>query len=466
MKKIMVWMALLIVSVGGVFFWQTTSASIDESVLPKAPFDQKVEDVTPDVLNKESEWTTNFTHDGAIFKEGDTYYVFSTDYMVGGPPTPGIQIRKSTDLIHWEFVGRVFDRVSEEAFAWAGGNTFWAPAITKIGDRFHLYYSVSGVGSRTSYIGLATASTIEGPWEDEGAVVTSKDGDGGVANAIDPHVTQDASGKWWMTYGSYFGGIFLTEIDPGTGKRVDESSEGTLLAKRKDMSMGIEGPEILYNDETGYYYLMVSYGWLEDTYNVRIGRSKSIAGPYVDSRSRDLRDESDESFDTGVKIVGSYRFEGDDGYVGTGHSAFLQDGTDTFVLHQARPSEDIYWSQLHVRKVYWTKDGWPVVSPERYAGEGNVEVDDAHLVGDWDVITFQRFDDGQQASSTLTLERGGKLENGDGSWRLNGSVLEVKVGQETYETQVGAAWDWENWQPTIIFTGLSEDGTAVWGKKR
>ncbi|WP_396128617.1 family 43 glycosylhydrolase [Exiguobacterium mexicanum] len=207
MKKIMVWMALLAI-VGGVFFWQTTSASIDELALPKAPFDQKVEDVTPDVLNKESEWTTNFTHDGAIFKDGDTYYVFSTDYMVGSPPTPGIQIRKSTDLVHWEFVGRVFDQVSEEAFAWAGGNTFWAPAITKIGERFHLYYSVSGVGSRTSYIGLATASTIEGPWEDEGAVVTSKDGDGGVANAIDPHVTQDASGKWWMTYGSYFGESF------------------------------------------------------------------------------------------------------------------------------------------------------------------------------------------------------------------------------------------------------------------
>ncbi|WP_251139215.1 glycoside hydrolase family 43 C-terminal domain-containing protein [Exiguobacterium sp. s146] len=88
------------------------------------------------------------------------------------------------------------------------------------------------------------------------------------------------------------------------------------------------------------------------------------------------------------------------------------------------------------------------------------------MVGDWEVITFPRFDDGKQESSALTLERGGKLGSGDGSWRLNGSVLKVEVGQETYETQVGAAWDWENWQPTIIFTGLSQDGTAIWGKKQ
>ena len=269
-----------------------------------------------------------------------------------------------------------------------------------------------------------------------------------------------------MTYGSYFGGIFLTEINPNTGKLMKKSSEGKLLAKRKDMTMGIEGPEILYNAKTGYYYLMVSYGWLEDSYNVRIGRSKSIDGPYVDSRGRDLRDTSDESFDTGLKIVGSYRFEGDDGYVGTGHSAFLQDGEDTFIIHQARPSEDIYWSQLQVRKVYWTKDGWPVVSPERYAAEKNISVQKDQIVGEWETIIFPRFDDGQQQSRKLKLQKDGTLLDEEGSWQLKKNILSLRIGQESYELRVGAAWDWENWKSTIIMTGLSEDGTAIWTKKR
>ncbi|WP_214749132.1 MULTISPECIES: arabinan endo-1,5-alpha-L-arabinosidase [unclassified Exiguobacterium] len=465
MKKILIGIIVLFIA-GCSFFWWSTRASLQDLNLPKAPFDKKMADVRQNILNQEKKWTTNFTHDGAIIKEGDTYYVFSTDYMVGGPPTPGIQVRKSKDLINWEFTGRVFDEVSQEAFNWTGGNTFWAPSITKIKDTFYLYYSVSKVGSRTSYIGMASASNVEGPWRDQGVVIASKEGDGKTVNAIDPHVLQDKTGKWWMTYGSYFGGIFLTEINPNTGKLMKKSSEGKLLAKRKDMTMGIEGPEILYNAKTGYYYLMVSYGWLEDSYNVRIGRSKSLDGPYVDSRGRDLRDTSDESFDTGLKIVGSYRFGGDDGYVGTGHSAFLQDGEDTFIIHQARPSEDIYWSQLQVRKVYWTKEGWPVVSPERYAGEKNISVQKDQIVGEWEIIIFPRFDDGQQQSRKLKLQKEGTLLDEEGSWQLKGDILSLRIGQERYELRVGAAWDWENWKSTIIMTGLSEDGTAVWTKKR
>ncbi|HAB34475.1 MAG TPA: arabinan endo-1,5-alpha-L-arabinosidase, partial [Exiguobacterium sp.] len=120
MKKMMMGIIVLFIA-GCSFFWWSTNASLEDLELPKAPFDKEVADVQPDILNQEKKWTTNFAHDGAIIKEGDTYYVFSTDYMVGGPPTPGIQIRKSNDLINWQFTGRVFDEVSQEAFKWTGG---------------------------------------------------------------------------------------------------------------------------------------------------------------------------------------------------------------------------------------------------------------------------------------------------------------------------------------------------------
>src|SRR5690625_6318281 len=59
------------------------------------PYDEEIE-------NNESFWTTNNVHDPAIFKDGDWYYVFSTDAQVGGTFKPGIQIRKSRDLVNWQ----------------------------------------------------------------------------------------------------------------------------------------------------------------------------------------------------------------------------------------------------------------------------------------------------------------------------------------------------------------------------
>src|SRR3954447_8458002 len=100
--------------------------------LPTAPSKTPVKNVNTDVLYDEKKWTTNFTHDGAIIKADGWYYVFSTDYMVGAPPTPGIQIRKSKDLIHWQFVGRVFEQVSQEAWNWTHGTTFWAPSAIQM----------------------------------------------------------------------------------------------------------------------------------------------------------------------------------------------------------------------------------------------------------------------------------------------------------------------------------------------
>ncbi|WP_160724408.1 arabinan endo-1,5-alpha-L-arabinosidase [Bacillus sp. USDA818B3_A] len=444
--------------------------------LPKAPAAAPFKNVNTDVLYNEKEWTTNFTHDGTIIRADGWYYVFSTDYMVGAPPTPGIQIRKSKDLIHWQFVGRVFEQVSQEAWDWTHGTTFWAPNAIKINGKYYLYYSVSEVGKRNSYIGLATSDKIAGPWKDEGAVFKTKEGDGNTVNAIDPAVTLDKNGQPWMVYGSYFGGIFISKVDKNTGKLVNPNNQGTLLAQRKDMNFGIEGPEIIYNKKTGYYYLTVSYDWLEDTYNVRVGRSKNITGPFVDYNGRDMIDPSDESFNTGNKIVGPYSFGNDPGWLGTGHNGLLQDGENYYLIHNARAGEDKYWSHLHVRKMVWTDDGWPVVSPERYAGETEQKVSESNLIGEWQQISLNRFDDGVQRSTKLQLLANGKIKDGKGKsqWELTGkntlklSVYDPGNAPEDYwdiTVKVLPTWDWENWKGTLAFTGMNQEGTVIWGKK-
>jgi arabinan endo-1,5-alpha-L-arabinosidase len=443
---------------------------------PLPPAEEPFLNVDYDILHKEKEWTTNFTHDASIIKSDGWYYVFSTDYMVGAPPIPGIQVRKSKDLVHWEFIDRVFDQVTEEAWEWTKGTTFWAPNVIKMNNKFYLYYSVSSVGKRDSYIGLATSNSIEGPWKDEGAVFKTQEGDSYTVNAIDPDITIDEKGQPWMVYGSYFGGIFITKIDKNTGKLVDSKDEGILIAQRRNMSFGIEGPEIMFNPNTGYYYLTVSYEWLEDTYNVRTARSRSITGPYVDYNNRDMVDTSDESFFTGNKIVGSYSFGNSDGWLGTGHNALLEENGNYYLTHNARAGEDIYWSHLHVRKILWTEDGWPVVSPERYAGETEQKITRGNIIGNWEQILLPRYDDSLQESHSLQLLANGKIKDKEGKsrWELVGDntlkifIYDPGVAPEdywNYTLKVLPAWDWENWKGTIVFTGMDQEGTTLWGKK-
>src|SRR5215210_5352543 len=47
-------------------------------------------------------------HDPSLIKQGDTYYLFSTGDSRGLINQGNIQIRKSTDLINWQFTGTVF----------------------------------------------------------------------------------------------------------------------------------------------------------------------------------------------------------------------------------------------------------------------------------------------------------------------------------------------------------------------
>ncbi|WHY01271.1 arabinan endo-1,5-alpha-L-arabinosidase [Neobacillus sp. DY30] len=473
---IVILMVLFVTALLVISFAMPKTGNLSGITLPAAPADKQVQNVNSDIVHKEKVWTTNFTHDASIIKADGWYYAFSTDYMAGGPPKPGIQIRKSKDLIHWEFVGRVFEQVTSEAWEWTKGTTFWAPDVVEMNGKYYLYYSVSSVGKRNSYIGVAVSDSIEGPWKDEGVVFKTQEGDNHTVNAIDPDIVIDEQGQAWMVYGSYFGGIFITKVDSQTGKLVNPDDEGTLIAQRRNMNYGIEGPEIMFNPETGYYYLTVSYEWLEDTYNVRTARSKNITGPYVDYNGSDMIDNTDESFNTGNKLVGAYKFENSEGWMGTGHNALFEEDGEYYLTHNARPGEDVYWSHLHVRKMVWTDDGWPVVSPERYAGEAEQEINEKNIIGEWEQILLPRYDDSLQVSRPIQLKSRGKIEGDDKShWELTGdNTIELAIYDPgaapddywKYTLKVIPAWDWENWNGTLVFTGMDQEGTVLWGKKK
>jgi len=408
-------------------------------------------------------WTTNNVHDPALFRDGDWYYVFSTDAQVGGTFKPGIQIRKSKDLMNWQWVGRAFDDVPDTAREWTGAKGLWAPDVVKFGDTYFLYYAASQFGKTQSLIGVATSKNIEGPWEDQGEVFKTKQDEG--PNAIDPNISFDKDGKPWMVYGSFFDGIFVSEINPKTGKLVDYG-KGKLIARRHlSVERAIEGPYIIYNEKYDYYYLFVSYDSLFVDYNIRVARSRNIEGPYLDFNGHDMTDITLPPGQVGMKVLGSYKFNHAQGWKAPGHNSVLKDGESYYVAHHVRKEHD-KGHYLHVRKIGWTLDGWPLVSPERYAGEQEIVVEKEELLGKWELLYFDQDHNGQIESKEVYLSTE--------SEQLDRLLLEHVSGNHftlssdhhaTLNGVVTLAWDWEKWCKTYVFMGKDGHGNVVSGKR-
>src|SRR5688572_33184478 len=231
-------------------------------------------------------------HDPAIIKEGENYYLFST--------RAGIAIRCSKDVINWRLCGDVFAHLPEWAVKDVVGlRGLWAPDISYFNGKYHLYYSASTFGSNRSSIGLATNQTLDPAsdrfrWEDQGKIISSIATDDW--NAIDPNIVIDEEGEPWLSFGSFWSGIKMRKIDPATGKLSSKDTKLYSLASRRrsaELPGAIEAPVIIRS--RGYYYLFVSFDFccrgINSTYNIRVGRSKRVTGPYVDREGRDMMDE-------------------------------------------------------------------------------------------------------------------------------------------------------------------------------
>lgn len=429
-------------------------------------------------------WGPYNVHDPSIIKSGDYFYSFSTDVAYGTSVRAGIQIRKSKDLVQWFFVGWVFGGLPAMGSGYitsSGGTPFdglWAPYIMKVGAEFRLYYSLSSPTPRLSVIGLATAASPSGPWTEKGLVVTSKNDASVQTNAIDPTVVISPSGEHWMYYGSAWDGIYLLRLNPSTGLAQTTNDKGIRVAQRgftgPDINGNIEGPEIIYHPGFNKYYLFIAYDWLETKYNVRVGRADSPQGPFYDFNGRDMNVAEDNV----PMILAPYKFSGHGGWQGVSHCSVFEDNGQYFMAHQGRPGVDKYYMDMHVRKIFWTTSGWPVVSPERYAWEKDSLIASADIAGEWEQIILgytvvpgyqnEQTSPGFQVSAPLTIGANGTLNgNAGNTWSYAAPWLQLNWANGfTDRVFVQKGRDWENKKNTIIFTGLNNEGTAIWGKKK
>jgi arabinan endo-1,5-alpha-L-arabinosidase len=257
--------------------------------------------------------------------------------------------------------------VSEDGWTWhAGGERPGggvAPDVIKIGDRYYLAYAVGGggmSGGHASLVKIMWTRTLdpkspEFAYHDVGVVASSD----GVENqdAIDPAFLM-ADGHLWLSYGTYFGSIRMIELDPATGQRMAGNQP-------VDVAIDMEATALMYRD--GWYYLLGTHGTCCDgpnsSYNIRVGRSRSPTGPYVDNMGIPL-----------LKGGGKLVVAGRGRVYGPGHFGLIDlgGGMQKFSMHYEADMDRSGRSVLGIQPLLW-RDGWPLAGTNIPAGTYEIQ---------------------------------------------------------------------------------------------
>lgn len=259
--------------------------------------------------------------------------------------------------------------ISPDGWTWKGGAVRpgggAAPDVMKIGNRYLVIYGATGGGLGGGHNGRILTmwnKTLDPNSPNfkytEPIEVAASDGleDN---DAIDPGLLLDPNtGRLWVSYGTYFGNIRIIELDPNTGERIKGNKE-------QDIAIDCEATDLIYRN--GWYYLLGTHGTCCDgvnsTYNIVVGRSRSVTGPYMDNVGRDM-------LQGGGKMV----IAAGDRVVGPGHfgRTIIDEGVEVMSCHYEADFNQSGRSVLGLRPLLWKND-WPVAG-ERFKG-GTFEIE-------------------------------------------------------------------------------------------
>lgn len=462
-------------------------------------------------------------HDPSIYKADGKYYIFGSHMSTA----------VSEDLRTWTSLGdgyKVKDQIyyelmaNDEAFAYSGSKKsliptddrkwhVWAPDVIYNEETglYYLYFCTTSTWN-ASNLCYATSESIEGPYEWKGALIysgftaetldatdvteyvdrdTAKDryikksneyNFNKFPNAIDPTVLYDGEGRLWMVYGSWSGGMYLLELDKATGEVIHPEEDE---AKRIDPYFGkrllggnhssIEAPYILYDEESGYYYLFVSYGGLtrEGGYQIRVFRSETIDGDYVDMNGEYPMDTNNpEHYPYGLKLSGNYFLPSlEMAYMATGHnSAFVDEDGKKYVVNHTRFDNKTEEHEPRVHQFIVNEEGWPCMLPYATDGETVSEsgYDKSAAAGRYYVINQGTAIDAEIAQPfILYLDESGQVygDGVEGSWEMkDGSCyMKVSYGGKDYS---GVFCQMNDEAGTQVMTFSAVGGNeSVWGVK-
>ena len=440
--------------------------------------------------------------------------------------------------------GKEYD-LNFNAFAWSARGSegynvdgmMWAPDVIynkKLG-KWCMYLSIDGDFWYSSII-MLTADNIAGPYRYQAPVVISgfRSGDSYKStdleivlgeqaslpsryapsdnygnhwpNCIDPCVFYDETGKLWMSYGSWSGGIFMLELDEATGLRnydvtyAESETSDPYFGKKIAGGHYVSGEASYIEYIGGYYFLFMTYGGLEAAggYQMRVFRSLSPDGPYVDSKgSSAIYNSYQLNFgptandgNRGVNILGAYSKWGNlltggaeaaSGERAQGHNSIIAapDGR-TYLVYHTRFQNWGEGHQVRVHQVYQNEEGWLVAAPFEYTGEGvksagiaaAQKVATADIPGNYKLLAHRYGLDQTKMEYAVPVDI--KL-NADGT--ITGAVegtWKIKTGTSYITIQLGADYKGvmvpQTLEPTDTkvpsFTALdSQTGVTIWGYK-
>ena len=287
------------------------------------------------------------THDPALAKSGDTWFVYSTGS--GSVADGNIQIRSSTDGRAWTYEGEVWNEKPEWLTEQVKGvDNLWAPELIEHDGTWYLYYSASTFGKNTSVIALATNTTLDPDdpdyeWVDQGPVMASTSADD--FNAIDPGVATDEDGTPWMAFGSFWSGIRMVQLSWPSGERAD-AAEPLRLADRGFPPNAVEAPYLVEHD--GDWFLFVSFDACcrgsDSTYKIAVGRADAVTGPFVDREGVPLTEGG-----------GTVLLETDGTHVGPGG----QSAADGMLAYHWYDADQGGRFGLGLSPIGWDSEGWP-----------------------------------------------------------------------------------------------------------
>lgn len=255
--------------------------------------------------------------DPSVIRAKDGYfYLYATQTKTYWMP-----VYRSKDLVNWEYQGTAFNKATEPDLP--GGGAFWAPEIRFLNGKYVLYYSWAKMnGADISYTAVAVGDTPMGPFPDSKELIGNKEFG---SNCIDQFYYEE-DGKKYMFFGS-FKGIYVTELEDD-GLTVKLGNDGKPTLKKQVCGNAFEGTNIYKKGK--YYYLFASIGsccnGVNASYQVVVGRSENLLGPYVDKDGKDM-----------LKNNWELVLEGDgQKWIGPGHNSIIiqdDEGTDWMIYH-------------------------------------------------------------------------------------------------------------------------------------
>ena len=274
-------------------------------------------------------------------------------YMLGTGMLATRTIYRSTNLIDWEEADRPFtDKAISDCYADLNVSSvnFWAPEIVKVGDKYNLYTSKQA----GPMVVFQSIHPFFG-YEYKGQIITTQNGLAG--DNIDACVRYDLDGTLWIFWGSTYG-IYRQKLSAdGLTLDTEDTKEhiaGKLVSQDSSRATVFEGA-YLYRRE-GYWYLFVSAGLYSNyTYCLKVGRSATLNGTFVDQEGNDMVDGYATTILSSVS---------GDALYGPGHNGqIITDRNNrTYMLYHSHYTGAESSSQRYIclQELFWDEEtGWP-----------------------------------------------------------------------------------------------------------